>query len=129
MRRYTQRRDARSGQRRTLAEDIRMVAWRHFFPKNLSDTAGSNGRGWKRTYQTLREEVVLYADARGYVPPKLGQVAKAREDRDDPMDVGRFGQWKARPAFKGRGKNPIGKGKVSGKYGAKPSGQANALMI
>ena len=59
MRRYTQRRDARSGQRQTLAEDIRMAAWRHFFPKNLSDTAGSNGRGWKRTYQTLREEVVL----------------------------------------------------------------------
>ena len=59
MRRYTQRRDAQNGQRHTLD-----------------------------TYQKLREEVVLYAEARGYVAPKLGQVSKAREDRDDPMDVG-----------------------------------------
>ena len=44
------------------------------------------------TYQKLREEVVLYAEARGYVAPKLGQVSKAREDRDDPTDVGGFGR-------------------------------------
>ena len=51
---------------------------------------------WSRldTYQKLREKVVLYAEARGYVAPKLGQVSTAREDRDDPMDVGGFGQWK-----------------------------------
>ena len=29
----------------------------------------------------------------GYVEPKLGQVSKAREDRDYPMDVGGFGHW------------------------------------
>ena len=28
--------------------------------------------------------------------PRLGQVSKAREDRDDPMDVGGFGQWKGK---------------------------------
>ena len=59
------------------------------------------------TYQKLREEVVLYAEARGYVAPKLGQVSKAREDRDDPMDVGGFGQWKGRTFSKGKAKNPL----------------------
>ena len=33
------------------------------------------------TYQKWREEVVLYAEARGYVAPKLGQVSKAQKDR------------------------------------------------
>ena len=56
------------------------------------------------TCQKLREEVVLYAEARGYVAPKLGQVSKAREDRDDPMDVGGFGQWKGRNFHKGKEK-------------------------
>ena len=40
-----------------------------------------------------------------YVAPRLGQVSKAREDRDDPMDVGGFGQWKGRTFSKGKGKN------------------------
>ena len=57
------------------------------------------------TYQKLREKVVLYAEAGGYVAPKLGQVAKAREDRDDLMDVGGFGQWNGRPTFRGKEKN------------------------
>ena len=56
------------------------------------------------TYQKLREEVVLYAEARGYVAPKPGQVSKAREDRDNPMDVGGFGQWKGRNSSKGKGR-------------------------
>ena len=47
MRRYTQRRDARNGQRQTLAEDIRMRRWKRFSPKNSSDTVNSNGR-WIR---------------------------------------------------------------------------------
>ena len=82
------------------------------------------------TYQKLREEVVLYAEARGYVAPKLGQVSKAREDRDDPMDVGGFGQWKGRDSPKGKGKNHTGTGKgkgtgKGGKDGAKSSGRSN----
>eukprot|EP00959_Pyramimonas_sp_CCMP1952_P081323 1699179-Pyramimonas_sp.AAC.1 len=41
------------------------------------------------TYAKLREEVILYAEARGYVAPKLGQVGRPQESRkDDPMDVG-----------------------------------------
>ena len=37
--------------------------------------------------------------------PKLGQVSKAREDRDDPMDVGGFGQWKGRDFLEGKRKD------------------------
>ena len=48
MRRYTQRRDARNGQRHTLAEDIRMAALEAFLPENSSDTVNSNGHGWIR---------------------------------------------------------------------------------
>ena len=82
------------------------------------------------TYQKLREEVVLYAEARGYVAPKLGQVSKAREDRDDPMDVGGFGQWKGRNFSKEKGNNSTGTGKgkgtgKDGKDGANSSGRVN----
>ena len=49
MRRYTQRRDARNGQRHTLAEEIRMAALEVFFLRNSSDTVNSNGHGWIRT--------------------------------------------------------------------------------
>ena len=58
-------------------------------------------------------------------------MSKAREDRDDPMDVGGFGQWKGRTFSKGKGKNPTGtgKGKGTGKDGAKSSGRANTQKI
>ena len=70
------------------------------------------------TYQKLREEVVLYAEARGHVAPKLGQVSKAREDRDNPTDVGGFGQWKVRNSSKGKEYSTgIGKGKELEKDG------------
>ena len=95
MRRYTQRRDARNGQRHTLTEDIRMAALEALLPEEL-ELHCQLQRSRLDTYQKLREEVVLYAEARGHVAPKLGQVSKAREDRDDLMDVGGFGQWKGR---------------------------------
>ena len=105
MRRYSQRRDARNGQRHTLAEDIRMAALEALLPEELKRHCQLQ-RSRLDTYQKLREEVVLYAEARGYVASKLGQVSKAREDRDDPMDVGGFGQWKGRNVPKGKGKIP-----------------------
>ena len=46
MRRYTQRRDARSGQRHTLAEGIRMEALEALLPEALGR---HNGHGWART--------------------------------------------------------------------------------
>ena len=130
LRRYTQRRDARNGQRHTLAEDIRMAALEALLLEELERHCQLQ-RSRLDTYQKLREEVVLYAEARGYVAPKLGQVSKARENSDDPMDVGGFGQWKGRTFSKGKGKNPtgIGKGKETGKYCAKSSGRANTQKI
>ena len=105
MRRYSQRRDARNGQRHTLAEDIRMAALEALLPEELKRHCQLQ-RSRLDTYQKLREEVVLYAEASGYVASKLGQVSKAREDRDDPMDVGGFGQWKGRNVHKGKGNIP-----------------------
>ena len=128
MRRYTQRRDARNGQRHTLAEDIRMAALEALLPEELERHCQLQ-RSRLDTYQKLREEAVLYAEARGHVSPKLGQVSKAREDRDDPMDVGGFGQWKGRTFSKGKGNNPTGKGKGTGKNGAKSSGRATTQKI
>ena len=84
MRRYTRRRDARNGQRHTLAEDIRMAALEALLPEELERHCQLQ-RSRLDTYQKLREEIVRYAEARGYVAPKLGQVSKAREGRDDPM--------------------------------------------
>ena len=101
MRRYTQRRDARNGQRHTLAEDIKMAALEALLPEDLERHCQLQ-RSRLDTYQKLRQEVDIYAKARGYVAPKQGQVSKAREDRDDPMDVGGFGQWKGRNFPKGK---------------------------
>ena len=44
MKRYTQRRDARNGQRHTLAENLR----KRFSLKNSSDNTNSSGHGWTR---------------------------------------------------------------------------------
>ena len=128
IRRFTQRRDALNGQRHTLAEDIRMAALEALLPEELERHCHPR-RSRLDTNQKQREEVVFYAEARGYVAPKLGRVAKAREDRDDPVDVGGFGHWNRRPTSKGKGKNPIGKGKGAGKDGAKSSGQSNTQKI
>ena len=108
MRRYTQRRDARNGQRHMLAENIRMAAWEALLPEELERHCQ---RSRLDTYQKLFEEVVLYAEPKGYVAPTLGQVSKAREDRGGFMDVGGFGQWKGRPTSKGKWENSTGKGK------------------
>ena len=128
MRCRTQRRDARNGQRHTLAEDIRMGVSEALLPEELERHCQFQ-RSRLDTYQKLRKEVVLYAEAKGYVAPKLGQVSKAREDRDDPMDVGGFGQWKGRHTSKGKRKNAKGKEKGTGKDGAMSSGQSNTQKI
>ena len=95
MRRDTQGRDAWTGRRHALAEDIRMAALEALLSEELERHCQLQ-RSRLDAYQKLREEVVLYAEASWYVASNLGQVSKAREDRDDPMDVGGFGQWKGR---------------------------------
>ena len=57
-------------------------------------------------------------------------MSKAREDRDDPMDVGGFGQWKGLNFPKGKGKNSTDTDKgmgtrKDGKDDAKSSGRVN----
>ena len=124
MRRYTQRRDARNGQRYTLAEDIGMAALEALLPEELERHCQLQ-RSRLDTFQKLREEVILLAEARGYVASTLGQVAKAREDRGDPMDVEDLDNGKARD----RGKNLIGKRTEPGEHCAKSSGQAKAQKM
>ena len=102
MKLYTQRRDAWNGQHHALAEDIRM-ALEALLPEELERHCQLQ-RSRLDTYQKLRQEVALCAETKVYVAPKLGQVSKAREDRDDPMDVGGFGQWKGRNSSKRKGK-------------------------
>ena len=94
MRRYTQRRDARNGQRHTLAEDIRMAALeallleeleRHCqFERSRLDTYQKLRK--KRSCSQRRSKRVCCSQAGSSV-----EVSKSLEDRDDPMDVGGFG--------------------------------------
>ena len=103
MRRYTQRRDARNGQRHTLAEDIRMAALEALLPEELKRHCQLH-RSRLDTYQKLREEVVLYAETKGYVAPKLGQVSKAREDRDESCGCWRIRRVERTKFFQRKGK-------------------------
>ena len=105
MGRYAQRRDALTGQRHTLAEDIRTAALEALLPEELEKHCQLQ-RSRLDTYAKLREQAVLYAEARGYVAPKLGQVGKPRDERtDDPMDVGRLGYDKGAGHPRGNGKD------------------------
>ena len=68
MRRCTERQCARSDQRHTLAEDVRMVALEARLPEEPERHCQLQ-RSRLDTYQQLREEVVLRAEARRYVAP------------------------------------------------------------
>ena len=124
MRRYTQRVDARNGQRHTLAEDIRMAALEAILPEELERHCQLQ-RSRLETYQKLREEVVLHAEARGYVAPKLGQMSKARQDQTILWMLETSDNGKDETFPKGKNATGIGKGKGAGKDGAKSSGRAN----
>ena len=60
MRRYTQRRVARKGQRHTVAEEIRMVALEALLPEELERHCQLQ-RSQLDTHQKLREEVVFFS--------------------------------------------------------------------
>ena len=121
MRRCTHRTDAWNGQRHTLAEDIRMAALEALLPEELERHCQLQ-RSRLDTYQKLREEVVLYAEARGYVAPKLGKtetILWMLEDSDSGKDEKR--KRKEFHWHTGKGK---GTGK-DGKDGAKSPGRVN----
>eukprot|EP00971_Amphidinium_carterae_P266188 5280051-Amphidinium_carterae.1 len=63
MRRYCARRDAATGLRHELAEDIRMASLESLLPEELEKHCQLN-RARLSTYDLLREEVVVYAEAR-----------------------------------------------------------------
>ena len=104
IRRYCERRDT-TGKKLTLNEDIRMASLEALLPDDLEKHVQLN-RGRLQTYETLRNEVVLYAEARGTT------VKTPRDGRaDDPMDTSSLMKGKA----KGKGKKGGGKaGKDSG---------------
>ena len=77
MRRYSQRGDARNGQRHTLAEDIRMAALEALLPEELERHCQLQ-RSRFDTYQELRAEVVLYAEAREYVASSVESSRRQR---------------------------------------------------
>eukprot|EP00971_Amphidinium_carterae_P033414 658064-Amphidinium_carterae.1 len=86
MRRYCMRKDTQTGARHTLAEDIRMASLEALLPEDLVKHVQLQ-RARLDTYAKLREEVVLYAEARGFTGAKPGGVAKPKGTRpDDPMD-------------------------------------------
>ena len=107
MRRYTQRRDARNGQRHTLEEDIRMAAMEALLPTELERHCQLQ-RSRLDTYQKLREEVVLHAEARGYVHPSWVKLRRL-ERRDMMLEDSDSG--KDDPLPRDRGRTPLAKGK------------------
>ena len=103
IRRYCERRDAAGG-KMTLNEDIRMASLEALLPDDLEKHVQLN-RGRLLTYEALRGEVVIYAEARGTSvrPPKDTRP-------DDPMDTSSMMKGKA----KGKGKKGEAKGKGAG---------------
>ena len=103
MRRYCNRKD-QNGERHTLADDIRRAALESILPADLEKHIQMN-LVRLATYDAMREEVMLYAEARGAV---AGGRPKKERGPDD-MDVGSFHKGK-----KG-GKGKKGKGGKDGK--------------
>eukprot|EP00975_Prorocentrum_lima_P043571 9146105-Prorocentrum_lima.AAC.1 len=64
MRRYCNRRGP-DGEKHELAEDIRIAALEALLPEDLEKHVQLN-RQRLNSYQILRAEVVLYAEARGF---------------------------------------------------------------
>lgn len=108
-RRYCERRDTKGG-KLTLNEDIRMASLEALLPDDLEKHIQMN-RGRLQSYDALRTEVVLYAEARGTTvkPPRVVQ--------DDPMDTSSLAK-----GGKGRGKKGDGKGKAKAKTASSGAG-------
>ena len=104
------RRDETLGQRHTRAEDIRMVALGALLPEKLERHCQSK-RSRLDTYQKVREEVVLYAEARGYVAPKLGQVSKVERTEIILWMLADSDNGRDDPLPKERGRTPLARWK------------------
>ena len=85
----------------TLNEDIRMASLEALLPDDLEKHVQLN-RGRLVTYEALRGEVVLYAEARG----TSAKAPKAQDShRDDPMDTSSLAKGKSKG--KGSGSDKV----------------------
>ena len=104
---YCKRKDA-TGQRRSVPDDILMGILQDMGPQELRTHLQLNQSKFT-TYAAMRAETV------GYLEAKLGMKAQGK---DDPMDIGGFGQRdnkaKAGKGGKGKGKGGEGKAKFEG---------------
>ena len=80
MRRYTQRRDARSGQRHMLVKDIRMAALEALLPEELERDCQLQ-RARMDKCQKLTEEVVLYAEERVTLHPSWAKLQRLEKTK------------------------------------------------
>ena len=105
IRRYTERRDV-NGQKLTLNEDIRMAALEAMLPDELEKHIQLN-RGRLNDYNALRNEVMLYAEARGTssAPPKPTPTPHHPDDMDtSALDKGK---GKNKQGGKGKGSDSV----------------------
>ena len=108
MRRYCSRKD-QNGARHTLGDDIRRAALEAILPQDAGKYIQLN-RARPSTYDTMRDEVMSYAEARG-----VSVDRKTKTKNPDDMDIGSYQKGK-----KGKGKGKDG-GKKGGKGGADKS--------
>ena len=100
IRRYCSRRDGR-GEKLTIAEDIKMASLEALLPADVEKHVQLN-RSRLSTYDVLRSEVVLYAEATSTpAKPPTGKDPWSRAD--DPMDTNSFSKGKGKG--KGNGKD------------------------
>ena len=109
MRRYCSRKD-QNGARHTLGDDIRRAALEAILPQDVEKHMQLN-RARLSTYDTMRDEVMSYAEARG-----VSVDRKTKTKNPDDMDIGSYQKGK-----KGKGKGKVGKGGKGGKGGADKS--------
>ncbi|CAK0894978.1 unnamed protein product, partial [Prorocentrum cordatum] len=138
MRRYESRRDT-AGQRRTLAEDIKMAALEAMLPDELERHVQMN-KNRITSYALMREEVTTYAESRAGVTTKAAAKPPSKPVATDPnaMDTsalwrdtgkGKKVEWKGKGKgdSKGKGKDGKGKGKESSSKGGRQSGKKGSM--
>ena len=111
VRRHSSRRDAQ-GNAHNLAEDICISSLEALLPDDLEKHVQLN-RARLTSYGVLREEIKTYCECRGHANARdTKQKGSSHSGRDDPVNIGAFGNGKGK-----QGKGKHGKGKGKGKQG------------
>lgn len=107
---------------RPLDDDLKMAAIESLVTPELEKHLMMNASRLT-TYETMREEVVLYIETRTGARMKF--ETRARDDRpNDPMDTDSFVRKGDKGKSKGKGKDSKGKGRGGGKSGGKGDNKA-----